>query len=262
MFQSSLLDELDEEFSKKKEVKQTPDQQKFEVAGKFRAIVLKATGFMVILAGGAAITLLGGPRAVNDLDFRIICDFAFDDEVGEEFITKLNEALGECEVNFSCKDKTGHTIMGTWSNIEISISRTPTVKYTRVDKQEIGKLKINLLGLPDLVWDKAISMVFRKTKEKKINDLIDLLFLLSRDGRNGEGYIPHMMRVLEKRGVAFGIKIKEEYVGKTPSSKEVFVSEANEALSLASQSKFATNIIEQRNLLPVFKNFAQAINKL
>lgn len=268
----SLEQQLEDELASAKPVAVSATQRLLETAERFQQRV-RLSGHKIYLSGGAAVTLIGGPRPIDDLDFRIICDFTFKDETGKKFIVDLNAILvakGEAlkgikdrkkrslDAPFACKDAAGHTVMGAWDGCEISISRTPTVKYVGSRVYEGKGLRIIHLGLPDLIWDKAIAICFRDKVEKQCNDMVDLLFMLSKDGRNGDQYTPHMLRVVEKRGDAFKFKLAVEYQQENASAKDIkgfFVRQ----LSGAIVAKQVAKAVQKYNLTTVLKHLVAAL---
>lgn len=143
-------------------------------------------GLPVFLAGGAAVTLAGGPREIKDLDLRIDLDrdrtFRVDDELSDGLINGINRLLNEEFDDVDDLERadpdTGMTIAGHVDDVEVSITRTPALTYMAMGPDTSGVVR---LGEFDLIWDKAYSLVMRRGNEheKRLTDLIDLLSLIS-----------------------------------------------------------------------------------
>jgi len=163
------------------------------------------------LSGGAAVALMGGPRKIKDLDFRIDVPFTFreEDEVGQEFINdlnaKLNRVFNRDVADFEVSDaSTGYTIAGKCADCDVSFTRTPRVRYQTLEKRH----GVKTLSPPDLVWDKAYSLVFRFVKgeeaeDKEFSDLSDLVFLLAQDHEDGKINVQLLDQLPQKRGAAY-----------------------------------------------------------
>lgn len=245
--------------------------RKLLVGQKFAKLVRQLTDQVIFLSGGAAVALMGGPREIDDLDFRIVCAFTFAEPEGVAFISRLNDQLllkeklwDDEPLNkaFVCQDRTGHTIMGEWDNCKISISRTPTVQYLGINKFKNESLKIRLIHTEDLIYDKALSICFRKSKEKELNDLVDLLHLLK--GKAGGGGASHAQVVKDfatRRGTAYNLKMAEDWVDEEPIPKPMaFLKETINDL-YRSNKKQVLRLVRNYGLEPDFHKFYAELQK-
>lgn len=215
------LDLLDDSGSENSEAEPV---DKLQVAGKIQKLVPKA-----FLSGGAAVHLWGSTRELKDLDFRIKLNFTFKagDEGGEAYIEELNKSFAphfddfeEFEVSDTA---TGYTIKGECDGVEVSFTRTPKVGYT--PRVRLGK--VMTLGVTDLIWDKAYSMVFRFVKGseaegKEFSDLWDLVFMLAQDDSDGKIFLTYLDQLERRRGEAFDSQVSviwNRQKKKTPKPK-------------------------------------------
>jgi len=161
-----------------------PQIDKAELA---RAIQAALRGFPLFLSGGGAASLLGGPRPIKDLDFRVEMPpdrtFRTDDELSQGLIDGINEVLqqtfDEIQPLTRSDSVTGMTIAGEVLGVEVSITRTPAVEYMSMGPGPSG---VQQLGEFDLLLDTAYSFAMRRKTdfEKRVTDLIDMLALIER----------------------------------------------------------------------------------
>ena len=162
----------------------------------------------LMLSGGGAVTLRGSSRDIKDLDFRTVLQpditFRTDDIVGSRLVEKVNTelALGHYVQPLEVQDMdTGYTIKGEVDSVEVSITRTPLVRY---DERVTFAEGVRVLSDFDLLMDKAYSFIFRREFDKKISDLYDLAFILNKDGNEGRDNARIILRELaNRRGKAY-----------------------------------------------------------
>ncbi len=187
--EDSSSEDDDDFFAKKPAKKAAPKLIPKPELGLRFAGVMRGLGHPVFLSGGGAVTMMGSPREIKDLDFRIELPFSWVEEDSEEesesegpgdaLRRRINEAMSkefDCRVLFNVSDETGHTIKTTFLGVEVSVTRTPKVAYLAHGAPKPGELP-RLSGF-DLILDKAYSLIMRTEPEKMCSDLFDLLFAL------------------------------------------------------------------------------------
>jgi hypothetical protein len=179
-------------------------------------------GLPVFLAGGGAVTLAGGPRAIKDLDLRIDLppnrNFSTHDALSEDLIDGINRLLTEAFDSVDPLERsdadTGMTIAGKVDGVEVSITRTPAVNYMTYGADTSGIVR---LGELDLIFDKAYSLLLRRGGEltKRVTDLIDLLSMIKKQ----PGLVIVLRGLNSQRGQAFDTQAEKVNVR---AQKEIY----------------------------------------
>jgi hypothetical protein len=173
--------------------------------------VMKGLGHTIFLAGGGGVTMLGSPRAIKDLDFRIELPCSWYDEDGEVLLEQINIAMSKefgDKVRFNVSDvETAYTIKTVILGVEVSMTRTPKVSYLLHGGSK-GTPPVELPALSgfDLILDKAYSLIMRTERPKMCTDLFDPLFALNKSHGGFHGGCSVLRFLGSQRGAAYAMQ--------------------------------------------------------
>lgn len=174
------------------------------------SFIAKALGYPIFLSGGAAVWTQGGTRPVKDLDFRIALPFNWRSSSGQRLMSDFNTRMrifdGRVK-EFRINDvHTGHTILGEFLDVEVSISNSTLPLNAPLERHSQDLLEtMSVISLDDNIFDKMLSLMFRHKSAKEMTDMVDLCTLLTLSEKHPVYYVRHFF---VRRGAAYAFSSK------------------------------------------------------